>query len=539
MCRLLILSSLGLMLAVSPSLAAEVVLEQVPAGEVGLAKAMEAWQQTELARQDGKFQSHGWWPWGLRAFDLDNDGDLDLIASHHGVPGSMILRNELKETGKLHFVDHTRNLGVDPRELPGADDRPWIWDFDGDGFLDLASLSDESRKGFVWNRQGKKLEPDAAGSFHPVSHPIEVVDLNGDGYPDLDSGSRGTHVYAPETRSFTWSKTPHHAEPQNLPDELVDFENKRKQAGKNNRFFTAKIMENFVNGYDTQGHDPQPIDLNHDGVPDLVLAGQGGYGGEYLGRYLLGTKDGALENSGQALGLPEQGCPIYYGDLTGDGRRDLLIAGEETGGLYASTEAGAFVPQETALTAFLRKRGPYMLRAFPADFDQDGLTDLLLSNPRLGLTRVFQNLGDGDFREVMQVKGWDSNPAVICDINQDGLLDVVVGGPTRTDIAVFLNKTVDAGHAAWITPRMSGPNPFAVDAILSVYPAGDLQRPHAQALHTAKARWDGMPVHVGLGELKAYDLRIVFPDGTQVERTNVPADERVVVTAGESPAKQK
>lgn len=58
--------------------------------------------------------------------------------------------------------------------------------------------------------------------------------------------------------------------------------------------------------------------INGDGKGDVIIAGYGAYGGVYLGRYLLGQSDGTFLDKTAYLGMPEDSCPIYYGDLTGD-----------------------------------------------------------------------------------------------------------------------------------------------------------------------------------------------------------------------------
>lgn len=121
-----LISALQVFLSTSAALAEGIFFQPVGDEETQLRMIMQTWHDEELQRQGGEFVSHGWWPWGLRAFDYDRDGDLDLIASHHGKPGSTILKSHFRETGKLRFTNATRELGIDSRDLPGADDRPWI-----------------------------------------------------------------------------------------------------------------------------------------------------------------------------------------------------------------------------------------------------------------------------------------------------------------------------------------------------------------------------------------------------------------------------
>ena len=529
MFRLFVLLAVGSL--ATRGAAGEIEFEVVTGDSTGIRAIFDQWHAEEMKRQGGEGKSHGWWPWGLRAIDYDNDGDLDLIASHHGVPHSIILRCQLKETGKLKFTSATKALGIDSRDLPGADDRPWVWDIDGDGWLDIAGFSDESPPKSAFNQQGKKFTATAKALFSPLSHPREVLDLNDDGYLDLDGGKRGTWIYEPEARTFRRDESPRFKPPAGVsPDVLAAIES-QKQAS-NSRFFTLDFLTHELVGFDTLGYAPRPIDLNADGVNDLVIHGSGGYGAAYLGRYLLGTADRPFNDATVELGLPTAGAPILIHDLTGDGRTDLLIVDKQTGGLYVQGESGKFERRDGPLTTFLTKRGPYLLRAYRADFDNDGDPDLVLSNPRLGREAVFENKA-GDFTTVLEMRGWDANPVVIADLDGDGRLDLAVGGGTTNEdrkfsITLYLNRTQSTGHFANILPRMAAPNPFGVGAVIEVFAPGTLGQPQARPLLIEKAHCDATPVHVGLGKLETFDLRVTSPRGQTLEAKGLKADQTVI-----------
>ena len=501
----------------------------------GIAAAFRDWHRVEIERQGGPGKSHGWWPWGLRAFDFDNDGVLDLLASHHGIPHSMLLRGRVADDGKFQFADVTKSLGIDHRDMPGADDRPWIWDFDGDGFLDIAGFSDESPPRSAWNRKGKEFAATAGPLFKPLSHPREIADLNGDGFLDLDGGGQGQWFYESATKTFRHDAKPRFALPAGIPDEIVTlFEDLRKE----NRFFRVDWLTHGVIGYDTRGYDPRPIDLDGDGQGDVVATGSGGYGAPYRARDLLRETSGQLADRTSALGLPESGAPILIRDLTGDGQPEILIvadkAGEKAGGLFVNDGGKSFRRVDGKLSAFLDRRGPYLLRAYPADFDNDGRPDLVLSNPRYGRTTVYHNRGDGDFAEVLTIANcWDSNPIALADFDRDGRVDLAVGvRPEKSspgDIHLFLNRTPETGHYLSIAPRDSAPNPFAVDAVIEVYAAGELGKDGAKPVAVEKAHIDGTPVHVGVGEHTRCDIRVVFPGGATAVRENLAVDRRVTI----------
>lgn len=486
-----------------------VALTPLPGSETGLKAAMEQWKAAELARQGGKFGSHGWWPWGLAAFDCDNDGDLDLLAQQHGAPRSMILRNLLKEKGKVAFVNANPELGLPSNALAGCF-KPLVWDFDGDGFLDLA-YRDSQPETFFLNRQGKGFEAlrPGLGEIRGMRPPEDVDDI---GLPCLCTPSARYHFQSAE-RKFTrepWQPR-WHAQPPAAIATLV------AEAGKTNRFFRSEFFEG--------------IELGGKGRKDLAWGGFGPYGGQCLGRYLIADKDGGFADATERLGLPTNGTPVYFADLNGDGVDDVLVAHGDRAGLYLSDGKGAFALKPGPLTDFLRWKDPYLHKVYPVDLDNDGVLDLVLNSPRLGGVEAHQNLGRGELRRVLKAGGWDADPVAVCDINDDGLMDVCVGGP-KEDITIYLNRCPRPGNACDLYPRMGKPNPYAVGARVQVFRAGDLGRQGAVPLLDEKAHSDGTPIHIGLGAERAFDLCVTFPGKTpkRIERQRAEARRKLQVT---------
>ena len=495
--------------------AADVTFKTVSAADTGIRPILEKWCADELASHGGKKPSHWWWPWGLTALDFDRDGDLDLLPTHHGIPGGLVLKNLLRETGKLTFVNATESLGLRGRELPGAIGyRTVVYDFNGDGWLDFFGI----RSPHYLNRDGRRFEPFGKGP--DTLHPREIVDVNGDGYPDLKlRGGLEAWVFTPDPPGFKQVALPPPPVLANVPDDVKQMLDEVKKK-TNNRFFTVV--------YETE-HD-----LNGDGLADVVVVGQGAYGGDVLGRYLTADAAGRLTDVTGASGLPTEGAPILIHDLTGDGALDILVATGKDAGLYVNDGRGRFAVKEGELKKFLEKRGPYLLRAWTVDFDNDRDPDLVVSNPRLGDEQVFENQGGGTFKRVLKVGGWDSDPIVICDINDDGLMDLVIGGPGQhqsTEITVYLNATPNPGNFTKLYPRMDAPNPYAVGTVVEVFAAGDLGKPDARPYLVEKAHPDATPIHVGLADAATFDFRVTFPGTKPLELKNIAAKPKLTVSA--------
>ena len=77
----------------------------------------------------------------------------------------------------------------------------------------------------------------------------------------------------------------------------------------------------------------------------------------------------------------------------------------------------------------------FSFSATAADFDNDGLTDLLVTS--YGRVRLYRNKGDGSFEDVtakagLDVKGWAINSAWL-DYDRDGCIDLFIGRYVKFD----------------------------------------------------------------------------------------------------------
>ncbi|HET9950841.1 MAG TPA: FG-GAP-like repeat-containing protein [Candidatus Eisenbacteria bacterium] len=195
-------------------------------------------------------------------------------------------------------------------------------------------------------------------------------------------------------------------------------------------------------------------DLNRDGNPDLVIAGNG-----YV--VALGRGDGTFELS-PIRSLPGATESVAIGDFDRDGWVDLVVAGETGSPSVAFLRGrgdGTFAPAEFSPVSF----GPFWIGA--TDLDHDGALDLVVA---IGEEHVCTLLGDGEghFRSGTTVGGvlypWGMGD--ILDWNGDGIDDAAIpingegvgsiflgsgdGGIVRTGLGVPNPPTVNLGAAA-------------------------------------------------------------------------------------------
>lgn len=481
----------------------------IDGAENGTQKILDQRQAELTEKKGGKLGSHDWWLWGLTGIDYDRDGDTDLIASIHGPAGNgVFLKNQFQETGKLTFTNVSQELGVADK-LPSAEGRrTFVWDFDGDGWLDFSGLHTPD----FLNQAGKSFALTSKKSFGSFS-PQEIVDLNGDGHPDAYNASGSNGIWNPAQKIFEITPFTHPLKDQ-MPEEVQKLWTGTDNP--KNRFLRVAFRTEH--------------DLDGDNEPETVVTGYGSYGGDAFGRVIKQDQHGRFSDVTERLGLPLTGTPILVADLDGDGWLDLLLAATPDSGFYRNDGQGRFALVPGPLTNLLRARDSYLHRAVVVDFDRDGRRDLIVSQPRLGNEVIFANLGDGRFEQVHKAKGWDSDPVVVCDLNGDDLLDVAIGGPGN-NVTLLLNTTPQPGNYCNLSPRLPAPNPFAVGTRVEVFRAGELGKANARPWMAEKAYADSTPIQIGLGEARSLDLRVTFPGKKPIELKNVAVEKRMTITA--------
>ncbi len=293
-------------------------------------------------------------------------------------------------------------------------------DFTGDGILDLAT-------------QGGVLVGNGDGSFQPRLSPVPgglAGDVDGDGTADLIVAG-GDKMYVSISNG---DGTFQPAQPVTLPLATPS-------------------------GYDQplpQSIDSAVVgDLNADGLLDLVVTGttvhevsSGPYGeyGSAINKFanvLMGTGLGTFDATTHYLGF---GGGTYFlartdfsppdlGDFNGDGYLDLLLSQVEVywsgGGLnsYSALSVrlgngdGTLQPAQVTSTY----PGPHFFQ-LPADFNQDGRTDVLIESEGYGTYAVALANADGTFTLTSPLPIAQVNWGVgrnVGDVNGDGKLDLV------------------------------------------------------------------------------------------------------------------
>jgi len=156
------------------------------------------------------------------------------------------------------------------------------------------------------------------------------------------------------------------------------------------------------------------------------------------------------------------------------------------------------------------------------DYDNDGLQDMYLATYNTAnetSDRLFHNRGDGRFSDI-SIQSGVSNPqptigAAAADFDRDGLLDLVVGNHNE-GFRLYHNQHVGTHH--WIGVELDGGNQINRNAIgsrVQVKTAGGRQQIQAVRSGGSIGSGNALGLHFGLGESTQADLDIIWADGVQ------------------------
>jgi Ca2+-binding RTX toxin-like protein len=314
-------------------------------------------------------------PDALAVADVDDDGVLDLVLPNSGffdegdpTLGSLSV---LLGHGDGTFADEVRyDTGYRPSDVAVAD-------FDGDDLVDVLTVRPDTASG---KYAFEILSGHGDGTFTPdtddqlISIPtnggvgnaeLDAGDLDGDSDPDLVVGGTATFKDAVLINDGTGT-------------------------------FNATL-------YDVFGAlDPHLSDLDADGDLDWASAGGGG-GTAGAGYVQRNNGDGTMAEVEQ-IRTSRNPLGVGVADLDRDSRPDLLIANRDTGSgaVHLQLPSGAFASPQ------LGSDFDPALDLATADLDGDGDVDIAATGVRdfLGTIRILDNDGSGGLTETDTIR-WD------------------------------------------------------------------------------------------------------------------------------------
>jgi enediyne biosynthesis protein E4 len=503
---------------------------------------------------------------GVVLFDYDGDGDPDAFFVDGGrLPGyaGEEPRSRLYRNDGGRFVDVTERTGI---RVAAYGMGGTAGDVDGDGDLDLYVTAFGADQLFRNDGDGRFTDATAAaGLGDPLwSSSAAFADADRDG--DLDLYVANYVDFRLDNHKFCGDRE-HDRRDYCIPDVYNGepgrfyrnrgdgtFEEATKAAG----LATAVGAGLGVIFSDLDGDGWPDLYQADDRTPNLLFRNVGDKGGEKG----PGTFEDLSLASGAAYGpngLPEGGMGVDAADADGDGRPDIVVTNFslETNALYKNLGGGSFT--DARFVSGLAEPSLLFVAfgvAF-ADLDSDGDLDVVVANghvlehpelargasPRKQRNQLFENLGNGRFREVTD-GGLDavrvSRGLAVADLDGDGDLDVAIAN--CDDVAEVYENLAPQGE--WLAIDLAGrkSDRFGIGAKVEVEAGGRRQMREARTASSYLSQ-NELTLRVGLGTpatpatpatpvtpVNIDRLTVRWPRGKVQVFEGLPAGRRVVVT---------
>lgn len=392
--------ALLLTLLLCPPALGELDFTRDTAAEDSIEAVTEVWRAERKAAGDNT-----WWPWGAAVWS-DATGGYVMLVNHNGA--SKLWRRQDDGT-----YSEVTDITLEENTTAPREDRPQVFDTEGDGDLDVHHLGNESGTagGLLNNGDGTWT----ATRRLRVVDGRRLADVNGDGFTDAvrwrRRGGDGTITeYVNDGAGVGFTASSHAVKlPEGAPQEVQEYFD-----AKDDRFGGWIVYTG---------------DFNGDGVEDFVASYATAYSGSPANRVCFGDGEGGYTVSHT---LPQTSYLHPPIDINGDGLLDFVAQWRSSAGIYYQTAPGAFEKQtagdaEKLAARLANNSTAYTWDVWQADLDGDGDGDLVLSERRNGVGYIVEN--DAGVLTIHQtVDHTDGRAMSLGDGDGDGDLDVFSWG---------------------------------------------------------------------------------------------------------------
>jgi ASPIC and UnbV. len=489
--------------------------------------------------------------WGSPVWgDINNDGNLDVLVSVHGVATRTNRPFIYLSNGNGTFTNIQATSGIGPgssRDPVNPDDKDWhgwaLGDYDADGNLDLCIV--EGGKHGAFNKRDRFFKGAGNGTFTMVADTIGF---------DLNSNEGGSSFF-------------------------VDFDNDGKldlfvknwttspnRLYRNNGDGTLTDVAAAVELADPRGSNSAWADYDNDGFMDVMITGLGGLIPEPPDALFHNNRNETFTDVTAQAGLPVRtiGRGIAWGDYNNDGNIDVYIArgvagsippdGSTKTSLYQNNGNGTFTEVTDQAGAGITAN---TWAAVWGDYDNDGFLDLFAANsgdlPNNNACFLFHNNGNGTFTNVAAAEDLRLEDnlsahkgASWADYDNDGFLDLMIkngvgtaeGGNGADKGTHRLYRNTHPGNTNhWLEIKLVGTqsNLNGIGAKLKLVTTNPNRTQFRQndgggggELYSQSCE----PIHFGLGQATQAKLQITWPSGVVDTLRGVQADQTLTVTEG-------
>ena len=390
--------------------------------------------------------------------DVDGDGDLDLVAGNFGQANRLYLNNGTADP----FAGATgTNVAEDMHDTLFVA----LGDMDNDGDLDLVAGNEgQANRLYVNNGTTDPFAGTGGASITEDSHAtcsMALGDLDNDGDPDLVAGNNGqpNRLYLNNGTADPFAGIVGRNIDENAYatrsvalgdlDNDGDLDLATGNEGQSNRLYlnngtTDPFAEATGSNLTADAHDTYSItlgDIDNDGDLDLAAGNEGQANRLYLNN---GTADPFAEATGSDLGSDTHDTySLALTDIDNDGDLDLVAGNRnQTNRLYANT--GTTDPFAGSAGTTIATTSIRVASMALGDMDNDGDLDLVVGNDNYMINLLFLNNGtatpfSGATGANITSDAHSAWSVALGDLDNDGDLDLVAGNYGQTN-RLYLNN---------------------------------------------------------------------------------------------------
>lgn len=439
--------------------------------------------------------------WSVSWADYNDDGFEDIFVTDYDatVPNSLYTNN-----GDGTFTAYASA----PITTDVASSIASTWgDYDNDGDLDLFVANNLGSYNFLYSNDGDgtftKITTGDIVNDDGYSHGASWGDYNGDGFLDLIVTD--------------FMATKHNLLYKNNGD------------GTFERDLTAAVVLN-----PSKSISPSWADIDGDRDLDLFIANYGTENALYEnignGKFKLLSNSAVTQTAGNSAGAS-------WADVDNDQDLDLYVtyASNQNNEFFLNNGDGTFVAQSNILT---QGENDSHGSTF-ADFNNDGLLDLFVTNDGDGMNNFFTNTGGGQFVELETELSKDlenSFGTATGDIDNDGDADLFVANHSGEANAFYLNTKGACLSNTCVNLVGLESNKSAIGAKVfvtaSIYGSSVTQMREISAQSGGgTGSQNSMKSLFGLGDASIIDqIKVEWPSGITQILTNQPINNCLTIT---------
>jgi hypothetical protein len=482
------------------------------------------------------------WKTGTTMADVNGDGLLDIYVCYSGSLPPEKRRNELfinqgnTESNLPYFKEMAGQYGIDS---DATSTQARFFDYDNDGDLDLFLLNhnpksipvlDEANTTEIlkitdpagpqlFNNNGEtftEVTQDAGILKVALSYGLGagIADINGDGWLDIYVSNDYTapdYLYLNNgdgTFTDTINEALGHTSHFSMGNDIVDINND----GYSDIFTLDMLPED---------NKRQKLLMAPDNYEKFEFGLKMGFHHQYMRNMLhLNNGNGSFSEIGQMAGVSntDWSWSALFADFDNDGLKDLFI----TNG-YARD----YTNQD-----FLKYMADY-LKNNKNGLRRENILELVHQMPSSNLSNyMYKNLNGWQFKKSMEPWGLDqkanANGAAYADLDNDGDLDLVTNNINQPAF-IYQNNTDSIAGKNYLKVNLEGDhqNKFGVGARLRIYTRGELQQ--VEQIPVRGYQSSVSPVlHFGLGEHTDIDsLEIQWPGGKLERQYDIKGNQTI------------